>query len=186
MTIKDNLPDAFNPDLEIIKFLINQKKKASKNISFTVSDSLENAKNLAYYLYAYNKFDQSLEVCKYLSQIEFNGNFNIWGWVELTFVLMSRILKKNNLNDEAKLYIHRIKSAGFIDDRLNGLLLCDEDIQECISDGDKIRERDFRMCQMNELCFIIELGGSRKYPIKKTEQLFLSNLEELQKLLKVT
>jgi hypothetical protein len=180
------LPPAFNPDQETDKFLAKLKKKASTNFSWTKKDALKNAEKLAYWLYVFERENQALEVCRFLGTLQFSGNFNLWTWVELTLVLQSRILRLRHQESEAADCLKRIDAAGFVAERLTGRLLDGqlESMQEAVTEKDKTGEREWAMIALSESCFVLELGGSAKWPVEKVEQQIGNLLVRLRNLAK--
>lgn len=179
------LPGAFGAENEQIKFLQGVKKKAAKSFSLTRMDSLYKTHDLAYALYIFGRVDECVEVCVTAARVEFSGNFNIWSPVETTLALYARILGEKGDKGGSTAVMERVRAAGFVEGRLTGLLLKDKEMQDAINEGSKTDERDWRMCQMSELCFMKELGGSQAYPVDAIEKLFMENLTALRALLKV-
>jgi hypothetical protein len=179
------LPSAFDAENEQIKFLQGLKKKAAKSFSLTRMDSLYATHALAYALYVFGRVDECIEVCVTAARVEFSGNFNIWSPVETTLALYARILGEKGDKGVANAVMERVRSAGFKETRLDGLLLKDKEIKDAVAEGSKTDERDWRMNQMSELCFMKELGGSQACPVDAIEKLFMENLTALRALLKV-
>ncbi len=185
MVNQDPLPPSFDPDKESDKFLIAIKKRASKNFKRTKKDPLENAKHLAYWQYIYGREDEALETCRFLGLSEFEGNFNLWCWVESALALQSRIMRMRGEKKEARQCLKRIKDAGFVEDRLKGRIVGNyrECIKRAIETKDKTLERDWNMLALEELCFIIEL--SKPGSAAAFEEQFSTHLSRLRQIVKI-
>ena len=177
-----SLPVVYSSQGEPVKFMAGVKDRAAKNFKWTVSCSLENSMYLDYYSYVFDRRDDALEVCQFLSQFQFAGDFQLWGWVEHTLALQSRLLRFSGRPQEAAECVSRIWDAGFVETRLSGSLLGTRNLDIAISDGRKIGERNHRAVRLLDLCTVIELGGSKELPVTTLEVLFQENLTRLQKL----
>ena len=182
-----SLPEAFDADPESEKILKRVKAKASKGFKFTKANCLESATNLAFYLYIFRRAEEALGVCEFLGQYPFDGNFNLWTWIELSLSLQSRIYIESSLKDKSDACVRRLAEAGYVKARLQGELLEDnvKDIEQAVADGSKTDERDYRVLVLQELCFMKALGGSGKYPAGKLEEMIQDNLKHLRRILKV-
>ena len=163
--------------------MVRIKDRAAKDFKWAVSRSLENSMYLAYYSYVFGRRNDALEVCKFLSQFQFTDDFQLWGWVERTLALQSRILRLFGRTQEAAECVSRIWEAGFVETRLSGSLLGTRNLDIAISDGRKTSERDHRAVRLTELCAVIELGGSEELPVDTLEVWFQENLTRLQELI---
>ena len=181
-----SLPIVYSSQSEPIKFMARVKERAAKNFKWTVSRSLQNSMYLAYYSYVFDRCDDALEVCEFLSQFQFAGDFQLWGWVEHTLALQSRLLRLLGKPQEAADCVSRIRKAGFVETRLSGSLLGTRNLDVAISDGRKTAERDQRVVRLIELCTVIEVGGSQELPVTTLEFLFQENLTRLQELVSST
>ena len=184
------MPKAFDHEAEGDKFLARVKKKAANKFSFTRQAPLQSATELAYWLHVYYRDAEAEEVCRFLGQAEFTGNFNLWSPVEGALTLLSRLLRREGREDEAQECLERIKAAGYQSSRLEGFLLERQNgyrsgIEEAVKTGDKTAERAYRIFALKELCFVMELGGSDKLSVAAAEQEFQANLAALRALQKV-
>jgi len=178
------LPPVFNSQDEPVKFMARMKARAAKDFRWTAKRPLEDAMCLAYWSYVFGRNDDALQVCEFLSQLQFSGDYNLWTWIELSLALEARLLRTINRQQEAAECVARIWAAGFVEERLEGLLLNSKErnIDCAVSDGDKTRERNWRVLLMLELCIIRELGGSEQLPVQRLEDSFQLNLSRLQEL----
>ena len=179
------LPSAYDAEREENKLLQRLKKKAAKSFSFTRMSGLYDSHDLARHLYLSGRTDEALEVCELLAQVEFSGNFNVWSPVETTLALYARILKERGRASDAVKVMDRVRAAGFVEARLSGDLLSDDEIRSAAAEGDRTSEAGYRCAQLSELCFMKELGGSRKKTPEKIEALIQENLAALKTLLKI-
>lgn len=185
--INSDLPPAFLDEAEPHKFLSRLKKRASKNFKLTKSSSLENAFVLAYWLYVFGRDDEALEVCRFLGQVEFAGNFNIWSWVEKTLALQSRIVRLRGNKEESRRCVERIETACVVEARLKGSLLDGENgRRDCVrlatESGDKTDERDCRHLLLSELTYVIEVGRPSWMAVRKLENEYSENLVRLREI----
>lgn len=179
------LPPACNPEGETDKFLARHKAKVAKGFSFTRMGSLEETTELAYWLYVYRKDNEAMEIGRLIDGAVFSGNFNLWSPIERNLALYARLLGAAGQAGEAARVVAKMQAAGFVDTRLSGSLLSDREIAEAVADGDKTGERDWRLSQVGELCFMLALGGSHKYPSGKIETMVEEQLAALRKIQKI-
>lgn len=182
------LPSVFDSHGEPVKFMARMKDRAAKNFRWTSKHPLEKAMHLAYWSYVFGRNDDALQVCDFLSQFQFSGNYNLWTWIECSLALEARLLRTADRHQEAAQCVARIRAADFVETRLDGSLLMNKDrnINDAVSDGNRIGERDWRVLMMVELCVVIELGGSQQLPIERLEHRFQENLVQLQRLVNVS
>lgn len=181
------LPPAFDPALETNKTLAAAKSPLFKKFNWKKSQTLFDAMRLAVLLVVFGKEDEALEVCRTLGRIEFNGSFELWSAVERTLTLASRILRLRGDIAAADACLARVRAAGFVDERLDGIMLDRNGaIPEAIKDGDQKLERAARLSLAAEQVFIMELGGSEKCPVEKLEREWEANQAELKRLAGLT
>ena len=178
------LPAVFNSQGEPVKFMARMKDRAAKNFRWTAKRPLEDAMYLAYWSYVFGRNDDALQVCEFLSQFQFSGDYNLWTWIEASLALEARLLRTFGRQQKAAECVARIRATGFVEARLDGVLLSgkERNIGYAVSDGDKIRERNWRAIMMTELCVVIELGGSQELPVQRLEVMFQENVLRLQEL----
>lgn len=188
-----DLPAAFDAQSESVKFLARAKQRAAKSFSFTKSSALQYAADLAFWLYLFGREDEALEVCEFLGESEFSGRHDLWGWIEESLALQSRIQRYRRKKSQAEKCLNRIREVGFNSMRLKGGLLVGEDgtagfldqIQNCLDDGNETGAREWRWMAIKELCWMIELGGSKKWSVQKAEKELQSQFAELRSCLKI-
>ena len=78
-------------------------KKALNKCSFKSANDLANITDLATWLYIYGYYEEAASVCDLLSEVEFNGNYNIWWQIEYSYCLKSRILREQCKDEESKM-----------------------------------------------------------------------------------
>lgn len=177
------LPDAFNPEGEQVKVLAQAKAKLSKNFKWSKAQCLYDATALAVLLHVFGRDNETLEVCQALGQIQFDGKYNLWSAVEQALALQARLVRARGETAEADECVRRIRAAGFVNERLEGLLLDRNDtVKEAVKDGHKKSEQAGRLTMAKELAFIIELGGSKKCPVDRMEEEWQENLARLREL----
>jgi hypothetical protein len=122
-------------------------------------------------------------VCRFLAQYQFAGNFSMWSPLELALCLRARLARGQRQSEEAAESVCRVREAGFVARRLEGGLLDTAAADRAARDGDKAIERDYRLRVLQEVCFMIELGGSEAYPVQKLERLHDETVDRLRALL---
>jgi hypothetical protein len=184
------VPIAFDPEREPLPFLARVKKKAATKFRMSSNGCRHNAATLAYWLLVFHREQEADEVCRFLGTVEFTGNFSQWSSIEAALTLQARLARVGGRPAEAAECVKRIVTAGYASSRLTGGLLAGrggrrECIQEAVARKDKTAEREWRLLALTELCFMIELGGSKRYPVEALEEEFRQNLDALRVLLKV-
>lgn len=181
------LPDVFNEQLESITLLKRIKKKVSNKFSFKRPTSLNEAETLAQWLYVFRKDEEALTVCKFLSQVEFTGNYSIWSVIERSLALESRLLRTKGQQQQSATCIKTINKVGFVQERIFGGLYerQSENVQYAIERKDLPGEKGWRIILLSELCFAIELRLSANSPIDELESKYQENLQTLRNITKV-
>jgi hypothetical protein len=175
-----DLPPAFDPGLETNNRLKKAKASISKKFSWTRNDPLFEAKRLAYLLMVFGKDDEAIEVCQFLGQMEFQG-YRLWTAVEFALALEARLQRLRGEKNLAAACVDRIRKAGFVKERLEGSMLDPNHALEiALDEKDEKRELPARLQHAAEIAFIIELGGSKKCPVKKLEGEWSKNLARLK------
>ncbi|MBB6049857.1 DUF6707 family protein [Armatimonas rosea] len=182
------LPNSFDAVGDTSPFMARMKHRASKDFRWSTSRALEDAMYLAYWSYVFQRDQDALETCTFLTQYAFADNHKLWGWVERTLALQARLLHSVGETELARACIERIRVAGFVEARLEGRLTSgyQRNIAHTQSDGRKTSERDWRAIYATELCVLIELGGSSVLPVAQLEELWQENLSWLRACVGVT
>lgn len=165
------------------KQLARSAASLAKNFKPTTADSLRRTKDLAYWLFVYDKLEESLAICKLLNNIKFSNDYNIWTWVEMTLALEWKLRTIAEQPEAAQHCTDEILStyttgsqderttnSQVLERRLNGSLLYDSRIAEAEQDKDPSSERNFRLLQIGQLLFIQALGGSKALPVPELER----------------
>jgi hypothetical protein len=167
----------------------------AKGYKPTVAAKLETAMHFTIDLYFDGSENEALQVCELMAQIQYNGNYNIWTWVEATLLLKSWIHKKSNSIEKLNETIKRVDETSEIKTNneladtikkrvklrnLAGNLICYKEIEEAMSNGDKATEMAYRKIQYTRLLYIYFLGGSTEF---STERAFaeIENNEQIIK-----
>jgi len=151
----------------------------------TVSKELQKANEFAYELYFKSYSNESIKVCDLLGLEIFNGNHNLWTWIQSAILLKCWILLNSDdekHKNEIEKNIEIINATMYFGNnelvkntnsavrkrRLNGVLLCYDNIANAIKENDKKSEIIYRIIHFKELLFIYFLGGSELFPLEKT------------------
>jgi hypothetical protein len=174
-------PPALLSDTETDPFLARLKARAAKRFRWTSPASLWNVAELAYWCHVFRRDAEALEICEFLSHYQFAGNYARWSPVEFALALQARLLRRRRKKARAGECVRRIRDAGFVDERLKGSMLDPNSaLKLALKRGDPVAERNARLRRLQELCFIIELGGSRALPVSAAEADYRENLARLR------
>ena len=184
------LPSVFSPEEEPVKFLATLKRRTSKNFRWTSLWSLQDAVALAYCLYVAGREDQALEVCRFLSPAPLPDKVNsrLWGWVQNSLALQSRLAHQRGLDAEAAKCRERMRTVSLFEYRLTGKVLpvYEKDLQSALDDATRFSlpmERSARLNALIELCVMIELGVSPDLTVPSPEEKLDENKARLQEMI---
>jgi hypothetical protein len=164
-------------------FLARLKARAARRFRWSSSASLRDVTRLAYWCHVFRRDDEALEVCEFLARYQFAGNYALWTPVELALALQARLLRRRRKKAAAAACARRMRDAGFVEERLRGSMLDPNSaLKLALRRGDPAAEREARLGRLGELCFIIELGGSKALPVSKAEADYRQNLARLLEL----
>ena len=104
----------------------------------------------------------------------------MWSPVEHALALGARLLRLRGDEEETAAAVRRIRDAGYVDARCDGTLLPGKDIEACATSGDKTGERDYRMCQVLELCWVREMAEFRSFAAEELERRYDENMLRLR------
>ena len=177
------LPPALLTQEEPEPFLARLKARAAKRFRWSSSASLRDVTRLAYWCHVFRRDGEALEVCEFLARYQYAGNYSLWTPVESALALQARLLRKQRKKAAAAACARRIRDAGFVEDRLKGSMLDPNSaLKLALKQGDAMAEREARLGRLEELCFIIELGGSKALPVAEAEADYSQNLARLREL----
>ena len=164
-------------------FLSRVKARAAKRFRWTSAAALRDVTEAAYWLHVFRRDAEALEVCEFQGHYEFAGNYFLWTQVEFALALQARLLRKRRKRTRATVCVRRLRDAGFVEDRLKGSMLDrNSALKLALKQGDAMAEREARLGRLEELCFIIELGGSKALPAAEAEADYSQNLARLREL----
>jgi len=160
------------------------------------ADFLELLTDLMYSLYVKNEREKCLDFYPFFEKIAPMEDKRLWGWIEFSLLLFAVIFKEKgdetnhtnciskieegrNVGNEMVISINKKASTR----RMAGSLLCYDDIEEALSEGDQEEEYIFRLIQLKELFYIKALGYSESMTQNKTDSEIVSNIEALEKLI---
>jgi hypothetical protein len=106
------LPSALLSQEESEPFLARLKARAAKRFRWSSSASLRNVTELAYWCHIFRRDGEALEVCAFLAQYQFAGNYALWTPVEFALALQARLLRKQRKKATAAGCARRIRDAG--------------------------------------------------------------------------
>lgn len=168
----------------------------------TLAKELERASRFAYDLYFKNHIEQANKVIEVVVREKFNGNYNLWTWIEDCLFLKCWILENSNQSNKDKeiektieiiketFNFNKDEAIRMIGERghkrlLTGSLLIDDRIEIAIQENEKKDEIDYRKIQFSNLLYIYFFGGSEIYPKEKALGEILKNQEIIRQYLKV-
>ena len=88
-----------------VKSLCN---KILKKCSFKSENDLRNISSLATWLYIYGFYDEMIEVCDLVKDVEFSGNYNLWFIPDMTMCLKSRVLRERGMHKESHILMDKV------------------------------------------------------------------------------
>ena len=88
-----------------VKSLCN---KILKKCSFKSENDLRNISSLATWLYIYGFYDELIEVCDLVKDVEFSGNYNLWFIPDMTMCLKSRVLRERGMHKESHILMDKV------------------------------------------------------------------------------
>src|SRR5262249_29709818 len=177
------LPLALLSEEESEPFLARLKVKATKRFRWSRSVSLWNVTESAYWCHIFRRDSEALAICAFLARYEFAGNYAIWTHIESALALQARLFRQRRKKAAATGCAQRLRDAGFVETRLKGSMLdANSALKLALKRGDPVAERHARLRRLQELCFIIELGGSKALPVSKAEADYQQNFARLREL----
>lgn len=160
------------------------------------ADFLESLTDLMYSLYVKNEHEKCLDFYPFFEKIAPMEDKRLWGWIEFSLLLFAVIFKEKGDETNHTKCISKIEEGWNIGNemvisinkkantrRMAGSLLCYDDIEEALSEGDQEEEFIFRLIQLKELFYIKALGYSESMKQNKTDSEIVSNIEALEKLI---
>ena len=142
-------------------------KKILKKCSFNSSKDLTNIAELATWLYIYEYYDEMLEVCDLLKDMEFKGDYYIWNSPDLTMCLKSRVYREREMYAESRALIEKVnehRAPELYENLVDGYRdLCDEEELKELPRSAAIYSR---FCKLEEAVRYREAG---QFPISDEE-----------------
>ena len=83
-------------------------KKIAKKLSFKSEKDTGLVTELAVLLYILDMYNEAIDVCDLLSDVEFTGNYTLWSNIEDARTLKIRILKEQNSNINTNIILNTI------------------------------------------------------------------------------
>lgn len=83
-------------------------KKILKKCSFKSKNDLSNIVIFATWLYIYGYNEYAMQVCDLLSDVSFNGNYDLWNNADYAACLKARILRENSVEDGRAELLRRV------------------------------------------------------------------------------
>ncbi len=190
---EENKDDIF---VEISKSLTDKKMikiatSLSKKYKPTSSNELEKTNLLLNHLYFKNQKNEALKVINLLEKEDFNGNYDLWSWIEPALLMkcwitkdeseIQKIINKINktfdfgTNELSKKVRKNVKER-----RLKGEHLKYDEIMAPQNNKNTQEELEYRILHFYMLLFIYFLGGSKEF----TKDRALKELNENEKIIK--
>lgn len=172
---------------ELIKKIQNsiEKKKVQslcnkilKKCSFKSENDLRNISSLATWLYIYGYYDEMIEICDLVKDMNFTGNYNLWFIPDMTMCLKSRVYREQGKVEKSKELIEKINEhrhpelyKNLVDWYTNTLNI---NIEEELKNRPKSVAEGWRFCKLQSAIRYREAG---KFPI--SDEKFEADIREL-------
>lgn len=174
--------------IEKINSTVEKKKVKSlcnKNIkkcSFKSENDLRNISSLATWLYIYGYYDEMIEVCDLVKDMEFTGNYNLWFVPDMTMCLKSRVLRERGLLGESQALIDKINE--YRHPELYANLVKSYEVNYDVSIAEELKNRPRSLAEnsrFGKLQFAIRYREAGKFPI--SDERFENDIQELVSIL---
>ena len=175
--------------IEEIRDTVDKKKvkslcnKILKKCNFKSEKDLQNISALATWLYVYEYYDEMLEVCDLLRDMEFSGDYNIWFNPDMVMCLKSRVLRKRGLIQESQVIIDKInehRHPGLYENLVDSYEVdMDINIAEELKNRPKSLADGWHFCKLQSAIRYREAGS---FPIP--DETFDNDIRELVAILK--
>ncbi|SFD28157.1 DUF6707 family protein [Ruminococcus albus] len=170
--------------IERISNTVDKKKvrsycnKILKKCSFKSSRDLQNISGLATWLYIYGYYDEMIEVCDLVKDMEFEGDYDLWFIPEMTMCLKARVFRERGMLKEAQLLVDKINEQRDPSLYVNLVDEYEENMDENIAEEEKDHPRSlaygWRFCKLQFAINYREPGG---FPI--SDERFDNDIKEL-------
>lgn len=157
-------------DKKKVKSLCN---RILKKCSFKSENDLRNISSLATWLYIYGYYEEMIEVCDLVKDMEFAGDYDIWFIPEMTMCLKARVFRERGMLKEAQALIDKINEhrdpslyVNLVDMYEENM---DENIAEEIENHPKSLAYEWRFCKLQ---FAINYREPGEFPIADDKYLF--------------
>lgn len=77
-------------------------KKLLKKCSFKSTKDMKNLTGLVIWLYVYEFYDEIINICELIKNVEFTGNYTLWNEFDEIYCFKARILRKRGEVQEAQ------------------------------------------------------------------------------------
>jgi hypothetical protein len=188
--------------MEIIKKILEEStnkfeqplaKSLDKKFDVSKSRCLEDITRLAYIKYASGEVDTALTLVDLFTDIEFDGNHDIWTWVEYGLVLKSAILKERGELERAAACTQRkwdsleasrdpALSKKIFKRTLNGKGVSYKEIERAANDADTKSEYSWRLSLLMRLMLIREMGGGEDFIPERANTEMQENIAKMREL----
>ena len=162
-----------------VKCLCN---KILKKCSFKSENDLKNISSLATWLYIYGYYDEMIEVCDLVKDMEFTGNYNLWFVPDVTMCLKSRVLRERGVLDESQALIDKVNE--YRHPELYVKLVKGYEVNYDISIAQELANRPKSLAEnsrFGKLQFAIRFREAGKFPI--SDERFENDIQELVSIL---
>lgn len=190
MNVKNTLINLSSHNEKLKKMITSLPTKSTK----TEKKTIETLTKVAFFAYANDDIDTSMEICDELSKIKFNNDYDHWTWIEYSLALRAELAIKNRLESKAQESIGKIKevlnSGGGLhkkirlnvhDRFMNGEGVTLDEIEK---NTPPPIEFSYRLIYLIKLIKIKTLGGSSFFTAEKLTLEIKHSLEKMRELLK--
>lgn len=189
MNVKNTLINLSSHNEKLKKMITSLPTKSTK----TEKKTIETLTKVAFFAYANDDIDTSMEICNELSKIKFNNDYDYWTWIEYSLALRGELAIKKRLESKEKESIGKIKEVLNSGEGLHKKIRLNVHDRFMNGEGvtlDEIEkntpppiEFSYRLIYLMKLIKIKTLGGSSFFTAEKLTLEIKQNLEKMRELL---
>lgn len=158
-------------------------KKILKKCSFKSTHDLGNITDLATWLYIYGYTDAAVNVCDFLKDFVFTGNYSLWSFADYSLCLKARILREQKSTEDREQLISKIQEHRHPELYVNLVDWYRVTLNKNIQNDDLYYPKKINCgWRLRKMCFAIQYKETGDFPISDEE--FEADIKEIITLLK--